>query len=198
MNWKAMYNSIFLENKTQVDRQTIMEWNLFLKLLGEQSNNNTKGIEELLKKHFNKEIELEETINFLKKDFKKEVLEFLKKQEEISGTYFKSIENIEQFSTRLENKTDLTLMNPIKTIWIIIPENIKHGFHSAINFKTIEEVNDFFIMNNSNFDLVVSLNGNVISSVSPFPNRVYNLIFYSDGLKVYCYYSAVWYGLFRI
>lgn len=187
MNWKAMYNSIFLENKTQVDRQTIMEWNLFLKLLGEQSNNNTKGIEELLKKHFNKEIELEETINFLKKDFKEEVLEFII----TSGTYFKNIENIEQPSIVLSNNTDLTLNKPVKTIWITIPENIKHGFHSALNFETAEEVNDFFIINDSKFELIVSLNGNVISSVSPFPNRVYNLIFYSDGLRVYCYYSVV-------
>lgn len=191
MNWKAMYNSIFLENKTQVDRQTIMEWNLFLKLLGEQSNNNTKGIEELLKKHFNKEIELEETINFLKKDFKEEVLEFIITREEISGTYFKNIENIEQFPIVLSNNTDLTLNKPVKTIRIIIPENIKHGFYSALNFETAEEVNDFFIINDSKFELIVSLNGNVISSVSPFPNRVYNLIFYSDGLRVYCYYSVV-------
>jgi hypothetical protein len=88
------------------------------------------------------------------------------------------------------NDTTYTQSNPT-AVTIVIPDTVLHGFHAGINFKSGTNVYSVTFTNNSGLDLKIHNNGQTIVEYVPTLSRMVDMIFYSEGVNVYCYINEV-------
>lgn len=101
------------------------------------------------------------------------------------------VENTSNMAYTLEHLYDSTFKNPIRNLFLTIPNDTTHGYWSGVNFETSSDVLGLNFINNTNLTLKVIKYDNVFNYLDILPNKVYNLTFYCDGINIYCYYLEV-------
>lgn len=88
-----------------------------------------------------------------------------------------------------EDKTFSTVATSVK---ITIPATVEHGFHAGVNFIANATPGAIVFDNQSSIDLVLLRHREIpITNYIPTANKVVNMLFYSDGLKIYCHIIEV-------
>lgn len=88
-----------------------------------------------------------------------------------------------------EDKTFTTIATSVE---ITIPNTVEHGFHAGFNFVANANPNVVTFTNESSLDLVLLRHREVqITNYIPTANKIVNMLFYSDGLKIYCHIIEV-------
>lgn len=88
-----------------------------------------------------------------------------------------------------EDKTFTTVATSVE---ITIPATVEHGFHAGVNFVANATPGVVVFNNLSSVDLVILRHREIpITNYIPTANKVINMLFYSDGLKVYCHIIEV-------
>jgi len=79
----------------------------------------------------------------------------------------------------------------IASIAITIPATVGHGFQAATNFKSGSSPVAVTFTNNSSYSLKKIQYGLGVANYTPTANRTVSLMFYCDGLNLYCYINEV-------
>ena len=92
----------------------------------------------------------------------------------------------------LEDNKDMTYTaENISSMQIAIPNTVKHGFCSGVNFISGEVAPNVSFDNNSIYPLKLIQYGLKLDNYSPLKNRTIAMSFYCDGINVYCYINEV-------
>lgn len=92
----------------------------------------------------------------------------------------------------LEDGQDKTFTQAtITSIAITLPVSIGHGFHAAVNFKSGASPVAVNFTNDSAYTLKKMQYGINLANYTPSVNKTVILMFYCDGINLYCYINEV-------
>lgn len=107
----------------------------------------------------------------------------------VGGTF--CYENAESgiVTVNMTDQSDLTLTSEnLQLLTINLPDTIAHGFYAGLNFKTTNFATVVQFQNpNVNLPLKIIKRAVEITSFAPATNSNIQMLFYCDGLNVYCY-----------
>lgn len=94
-------------------------------------------------------------------------------------------------SLTLTDESDVSYTNDMSSLTITIPSSVYHGFYSGVNFKTGSTIPTVAFSNSSTLPLKLVLRGLAIDTYTPKQNITCQMMFYCDGINVYCYMNEV-------
>jgi len=88
----------------------------------------------------------------------------------------------------IQNCTDKSYSSSsIVSVQITIPDDVFHGFYSAVNYKSGAAPTEVQFVNESSYDLKVFLFGSQkLDGYTPPANKTVVMMFHCDGINVYC------------
>ena len=81
--------------------------------------------------------------------------------------------------------------NGIDNVEIGIPEDAAHGFYAGVNYISGSTPLPIVFTNSTVMPLKIFRYGLSVSSYIPSSNKTITMIFYADGINVYCYITEV-------
>lgn len=94
-------------------------------------------------------------------------------------------------SLTLTDENDVSYTNDMASLTITVPSSVYHGFYSGVNFKTGSTIPTVAFTNSSSLPLKLVLRGLAIDTYTPKQNITCQMMFYCDGINVYCYMNEV-------
>ena len=91
----------------------------------------------------------------------------------------------------LEDNMDQSYTEAMASVEITIPDTVAHGFYAGLNWIADTEPSAVIFTNDSSYELKIIKFGLGISNYTPTGGKIINMIFFCDGLYVYCYINEV-------
>lgn len=112
-----------------------------------------------------------------------------------SGETNVQYDNPTNFSYVLRDTYDATLLNPLRHLFLTLPEDVKHGYWAGVNFITDDNILDLSFINQviDKYPLIIIKYNRVVNEnkIPIYANKIYNLTFYCDGINVICHYLEI-------
>lgn len=96
-------------------------------------------------------------------------------------------------STIINFAQDISYVNNISSLTITLPISSEHGYYGSVNFKTGsgELPIDIINVNEATYPLKIMKYDKRLFLVELSANKTVNIVFYCDGINMYCYYTEV-------
>ncbi|MFA5195176.1 MAG: hypothetical protein WC401_05200 [Bacteroidales bacterium] len=91
----------------------------------------------------------------------------------------------------LVDNVDKSYTEEITSVAITIPSTVSHGFYAGLNWLAGIGSGAVAFTNESSYELKIIKFGLGISNYTPTGGKIINMIFFCDGLYVYCYINEV-------
>lgn len=108
------------------------------------------------------------------------------------NSYVGELDEVEtSIDYELVDNVDQSYSEAMTAVGITIPDTVAHGFYAGLNWIADTEPSAVIFTNDSSYELKIIKFGLGISNYTPTGGKIINMIFFCDGLYVYCYINEV-------
>lgn len=86
---------------------------------------------------------------------------------------------------------DVTYLNILVELELVLPTTFGHGYYAGVNFKTGSDAMEIIITTDTIYPIKIMKYDQVLSDFELSANKTVNLSLYCDGINLYCYYVEV-------